>query len=198
VVDPIVASIGDLTASEVDLANNSGAVIFAFNLQKVGRDIQQKLDEANVDFRRNDVIYRLLEDAKSIFARHLPLSPVETVHGKARVQAVFDVDNGKNKIAGLMVTDGTIYKSKNIDAESPVDVAYRVIRDGEVISELDEEGNKIKNMKPLVATSLRHVKEDVDSIKNGKECGLSLEKYTDYQEDDIIECYSVEMKEQFI
>jgi len=110
------------------------------------------------------------------------------VHGKATVQAVFNVTDANKKsvsIAGLRVNDGTLFKLKSKagdNGDSPLPCFYRVIRNGEVIV---SEEDKLK------AISLRKVKDDADSVRRGDECGLGLDGFNDIKEDDVVECYSV-------
>ena len=113
------------------------------------------------------------------------------IHGKATVQAVFDVTDSNNKsvsVAGLRVMDGTLFKLKSkADSDKSLSLPcfYRVLRSGEVIVSEDEK---------LKAISLRKVKEDVDSVRRGDECGLGLDGFNDIKEDDVIECFSIETR----
>ena len=168
------------------------AAIFSFG--KVGiadKETKTLAESDEVSIRNHDIIYRLLEDAKDYFARYLPTSDVVVVHGKATVQAVFDVTDSNKKsvsVAGLRVIDGTLFKLKSkavSDKSLPLPCFYRVLRNGEVIVSEDEK---------LKAISLRKVKEDVDSVRRGDECGLGLDGFNDVKEDDIIECFSIETR----
>lgn len=136
--------------------------------------------------RSNDIIYSLLDDAKDVLGKYLPRVPDEHVHGRATVQAVFnvDTDNGPESIAGLRVTNGSLYKSQaKMDSER-VNCQFRVFRDGELLC--NEKGEN--------ASSLRHFKELVDSVRHGDECGLGLSGFNDFKEGDEIECFSVVLK----
>ena len=112
------------------------------------------------------------------------------VHGKATVQQVFDVTDSNKKsvaVAGLRVTDGSLFKLKSKAEEGRLSLPcyYRVIRNGEAVMSEEEK---------LKAVSLRKVKEDVESVRRGDECGLGLDGFNDVKEGDIVECYSIEQR----
>lgn len=184
-IDPIEASIGNITASDLLLAKESQAAIFSFGV-KGGYD-KKAAEEAGVTIRQHEVIYSLLDDAKDIFAGYLPLVEADKVHGRAVVQAVFTLNNKtEDKIAGLRVRDGLLLKEKCPD--TGLECRFRVLRNGSLVS---SEGG-------LLAHSLRKVKEDVQNVKKGEECGLGLESFSDLEEGDVIECFSTEMKKASI
>lgn len=170
----------------------SDAAIFVFG--KVGiadKETKALAENAQVSIRNHDIIYRLLEDAKEFFVKYLPTEQAVVVHGKATVQAVFEVTDVNKKsvsIAGLRVTDGNLFKLKSkVGGErgESLPCFYRVVRNGKVIVSEDEK---------LKATSLRKVKEDVESVRRGDECGLGLDGFNDIEEGDVVECYSIEEK----
>ena len=115
----------------------------------------------------------------------------EKIHGSANVQAVFDVTDAKKQsvsIAGLRVADGYLFKSKSKPGsvgEVPLPCFYRVLRNGKLLS---------PDVEKLQASSLRKVKEDVDNVKKGEECGLGLTGFNDLVEGDVVECFSIEEK----
>ena len=192
IIDPVEMSTGVVTSSDVAMARVSEAAIFAFG--KVGvadKETKNEAEKDGVSIRQHDIIYRLLEDAKEVFGKYLPVQLVEKIHGKAKVQAVFDVTDAKKQsvsIAGLRVTDGYLFKAKSkglVDGEEPLSCFYRVLRNGELLSQ---------DVEKLEASSLRKVKEDVDSVRKGEECGLGLTGFNDLKEGDIVECFSIEEK----
>jgi len=191
VIDPVNSGIGPISTSDVRMAIESGASIFSFGVKQNDKTALALAEAEGVAVRSHDVIYSLLDEAKDVFAEHLPASPVEVVHGKGKVQAIFDVNNKKDaeRIAGLAVLEGTLYKGKAKGSKGErVKCHYRVLRNGKAVSE----------NKSLEVSSLRKVKEDVDDVRRGEECGLGLLDYTDYEKGDIIECYSVEMRREFV
>eukprot|EP00804_Cyclotella_cryptica_P000923 CCRYP_001124-RA/>CCRYP_001124-RA protein AED:0.02 eAED:0.02 QI:258/1/1/1/1/1/3/113/1121 len=192
VIDPVEMSTGVITTSDVVMARESNAAIFVFgNVGIADKETKTLAENAQVSIRNHEIIYRLLEDAKEYFVKYLPTEDEVVVHGKATVQAVFEVtdDNKKSvSIAGLRVTDGNLFKQKSkAGGEGGVSSLcfYRVIRNGKVIVSEDEK---------LKATSLRKVKENVESVRRGDECGLGLDGYNDIAEGDVVECYSIEEK----
>ncbi len=185
IIDPVEMSTGVVTTSDVRMARESDAAIFCFG--KVGiadKETKTLAETEEVSIRNHLIIYRLLEDAKDVFAGHLPVEYTTKIHGKANVQAVFDVTD-KNKstvsVAGLRVLDGNLFKAKS-SGDKPLPCFYRVLRKGDVVEGSDK----------LKSTSLRKVKEDVESVKRGEECGLQLDGFNELQEGDVIECYSIE------
>jgi translation initiation factor IF-2 len=177
-------------ATEVHVAREAGASIFSFNV-KNDSTVVRLAQEEGVSLIGNDVIYRLIDESKGVFAQFLPARPVEVVHGTAVVQAMFDIGGMSSRVAGLRVDDGRLYKEKTVNESTGKKsiVRYRVIRDGEVIT-----ADSVK----LSATSLKVHKDDVDEVGRGIECGLSLSAFSDYEKGDIIECFSIEMKNEFV
>eukprot|EP01082_Thalassiosira_pseudonana_P006656 g5864.t1 g5864 contig20:315524-318158(+) len=155
VIDPVEMSTGVVTTSDVRMARESDAAIFVFG--KVGiadKETKSLAESEDVSIRGHDIIYRLLEDAKEYFGKYLPVEYALKVHGKANVQAVFEVTDANKKevsIAGLRVSEGTLFKlkSKPSDGGESLHCFYRVLRKGEVIASEDDK---------LKASSLRKVK----------------------------------------
>jgi len=193
VIDPISEGIGEVTPSDIQMAKESEATIFAFGLKRIDQGILNLAESEGVEICSNDIIYSLLDHAKDALGAYLPLLPEERVHGRAMVQAIFSIDtpDGKEKVAGLKVTDGHIYKSTKPSTGDSNSTAlkchFRILRDGKQIS---PEGESVS------ASSLRRFKELVDSVRLGDECGLALSFFDDFEEGDEIECYSIEMKKR--
>lgn len=183
-VDPIQEGIGDITVSDIQMAKESDACIFAFGLKRIDPAMLNLAETEGVVIRSNDIIYALLDEAKETLGKYLPPQPVEHIHGRGTIQAIFvvDGDSGEEKVAGLRVMDGFLYKEKSAD---DLRCHFRVYRNGTQIS---PESNTV------TAASLRKFKEQVQSVRRGEECGLALSGFEDFQEGDEIECYSVEMK----
>jgi len=189
-IDPIALGIGHVTMSDVRLARDSGATILCFNLKGAKDSTAMNLAAAeDVKIRSHKVIYHLLDEAKDAFSTYFPPVETELPHGNGIVKAVYDVNNKKDaeKIAGLTVVDGSLYLDKSNKDSGNLVCEYRVKRDGKAISPVG-----------LRAKSLRRVKDEVDDVHRGDECGLNLLDYTDLEEGDIIECFSKEMKNMFV
>lgn len=175
-IDPIEMSIGHVTPNDVNLAAESGAAIFCFNLKGSKDKTAMSLASANkVEIRSHNVIYHLLDEAKDVFSSYCPPLPVETIHGKAMVQAVFNINNNRNaeKVAGLMVKDGKLYLDKAKAESGTLNCEYRIKRGEQIVAD------------GLKAKSLRRVKEDVEDVRRGEECGLNL-GHPDIEEGDVI------------
>lgn len=186
VIDPVRVGVGPVLASDVQLAKEGGATIIAFNL-KHSSTISSMADEESVKLVTSKVIYSLLDEAREEFARYMPAEPVEVVHGRGKVQAVFEIGGIDDKVAGLKIADGVIYKDKATTKDgAKLKSEFRVLRAGKVVSESS-----------FVASSLKYFKEDVNEVGRGKECGLSLAGCSEFEEGDEIECFSVEMKRKF-
>jgi translation initiation factor IF-2 len=187
VIDPIGLGIGPISAADVKLAKDSNAAIFSFNVKQNDKEALALLEDNGVIMKSSKVIYTILDAAKEVFASYIPSTSVTHVHGKAVVKAIFEVNNSseRDRIAGLRVTQGHLFREKASLEGKPIECHFRVIRDGEQIS---PKGEVIR------ASSMRKVKEDVQEVRNGEECGLGLNGFKDFEEGDIIECYSVEMK----
>ncbi len=114
-IDPVKTGVGPVLATEIVMAKECNASIFCFNLKNEQSTVTLANDES-VPMIRSDVIYRLLDEAKVQFANYLPPRYIDVVHGRAKVQAIYKIDgakeNGAGTIAGLQVTEGTLFKSE--------------------------------------------------------------------------------------
>ncbi len=165
-VNVVSGGVGGIAETDVNLAMTSSAVIFGFNVRADGS--ARKLVEAEgVDMRYYNVIYDLIDDVKQALSGMLAPELREEIVGIAEVRDVFRSPKF-GQIAGCMVTEGTVYRSKPI----------RVLRDNVVIYEGELE-------------SLRRFKDDANEVRNGMECGIGVKNYTDVKVGDLIEVYEV-------
>ena len=165
-VNIVSGGVGGIAETDVNLAMTSNAVIFGFNVRADGS--ARKLVEAEgVDMRYYNVIYDLIDDVKQALSGMLAPELREEIVGIAEVRDVFRSPKF-GQIAGCMVTEGTVYRSKPI----------RVLRDNVVIYEGELE-------------SLRRFKDDANEVRNGMECGIGVKNYTDVKVGDLIEVYEV-------
>lgn len=158
---------GNIFESDVLLASASKAVIIGYNI----KPIQKILDLAKkekVEIRTYYVIYELIDDIKKAISGLLEPTIIETYLGKVEIRKIFKVSK-VGVIAGCYVTDGKITRNSEI----------KVIRNEEIIHK-----GKI--------TSLKHIKENVNEVIKGYECGIRLEKFKDIQEGDLIEAFLTE------
>ena len=169
-VKVIRSSVGAITESDIVLAAASNAIVIGFNVRPSAKTIETA-KEYNVDIRLYNVIYKLVEELEDAMKGMLDPEFEEKVLGQAEVRKLFKFSK-VGTIAGCMVIDGVI---KN-------NAKARLIRDGVVI--YDGEIN-----------SIQREKEQAKEVKKGFECGITLEKYNDIKEKDIIEAYEeVEIK----
>ncbi|XP_065861664.1 translation initiation factor IF-2, chloroplastic isoform X2 [Euphorbia lathyris] len=165
----LLQATGDVSASDVDLAIASEAIILGFNVKAPG-SVKSYADNKGVEIRLYRVIYELIDDVRKAMEGLLePIEEQETI-GLAEVRAVFS--SGSGRVAGCMVTDGKIEKGCGI----------KVVR-------------KRKIVHTGVLDSLRRVKEIVKEVNVGLECGIGLEDYDNWEEGDTIEAFrTVEKK----
>ena len=163
----LAADIGSIGENDVNLAAASNAIIVGFNVE-VDSTARRVADSQGVDIRTWNIIYNLLEDIE--LAMHGMLEPedVEEKLGRAEVRQVFSNSRVGN-IAGSFVREGTIQRNARA----------RVIRAERVLAE------------DLRVGSLKRVRDDVREVRAGFECGISLERHSDFQEGDIIEFYVI-------
>lgn len=163
-IKPLVSGVGAITESDVNLALASKAIILGFNV-RADNIARQLAEQENVIMHYHTVIYELLDQVKQMMSGLLAPQIKETILGLARVQKIFRSAK-TGTIAGCLVTEGHIAQGRPI----------RVLRDNVVIhqGELD---------------SLRRVKDNVNEVRAGTECGISIKNYTGLQTGDIIENY---------
>jgi translation initiation factor IF-2 len=165
-VNIVVGGVGGITETDVNLAMTSGAVIFGFNVRADGA-ARRLIESEGVDLRYYNVIYDLLDDVKQALTGMLAPELREEIVGIAEVRDVFSSPKF-GQIAGCMVIEGTVYRSKPI----------RVLRDNVVIYQGELE-------------SLRRFKDDANEVRNGVECGIGVKNYTDVKVGDLIEVFEV-------
>jgi translation initiation factor IF-2 len=165
-VNIVAGGVGGITETDVNLAMTSNAVVFGFNV-RADTAARNLVENEGVDMRYYNVIYDLIDDVKLALSGMLAPELREEIVGIAEVRDVFRSPKF-GQIAGCMVIEGTVYRSKPI----------RVLRDSVVIYEGELE-------------SLRRFKDDANEVRNGMECGIGVKNYTDVKEGDLIEVYEV-------
>ncbi|MFO3701521.1 translation initiation factor IF-2 [Staphylococcus felis] len=155
---------GAINESDVTLANASNGIIIGFNVRP-DAGAKRAAEAENVDMRLHRVIYNVIEEIEAAMKGMLDPEFEEKVIGQAEVRQTFKVSK-VGTIAGCYVTDGKITRDSGV----------RVIRDGIV----QFEGN---------LDTLKRFKDDAKEVAQGYECGITIEKYNDIKEGDIIEAY---------
>ena len=173
-VKVIRSGVGAISESDVLLgtatqagSSSSAVVIIGFNVRPEARAADIAKQEG-VDIRLHSIIYKVEEEIRAAMIGMLEAIEKEKILGKASVREVFRVPKA-GTVAGSMVIDGLIRRNARA----------RVIRDGVV----SWEGN---------IGSLRRFKDDVSEVREGFECGISLENFNDIKVGDQIEAYVVE------
>jgi translation initiation factor IF-2 len=158
---------GTIIESDVSLATVSNAIIIGFNVRPTPK-VQVMANEEHVDMRFYSVIYDVIKDVKNAIVGMMDAVFEEHSLGRADVREVFQISK-VGAVAGCFVTEGRIERGKPI----------RVIRDGVVVYE----GN---------VANVRRFKDDVKVVKNGYECGITVEKFNDIKAGDVLECFEME------
>ena len=165
-VKVIHGGVGAISESDVMLANASGAIIVGFNVRP-DPVAKENAERDGVDLRTYRVIYDAIEEIQDAMKGMLAPKYVETDTARVEVRQVYKV-TGVGAVAGCYVVSGKISRNDLV----------RVVRDGIVISE-----DKM--------SSLKRFKDNVKEVAAGFECGITLEKFSDFKEGDIFEAYQV-------
>jgi translation initiation factor IF-2 len=162
----IVASgVGGITASDVQLAAASRALIIGFNV-RADSGAREMVKDMGVEIRYFSIIYEAIDDVKQRMTGMLQPEIKEQIVGTAQVREVFR-SSKFGVVAGCLVTEGAVKRNNPI----------RVLRDNVVIFEGALE-------------SLRRFKDDVNEVRGGTECGIGVKNYQDVRVNDQIECYA--------
>ena len=162
--DIVLAGVGGITESDINLAAASDAIVMGFNVRPVG-DARALADREGVEIRTYSVIYRAIDELRDAMQGLLAPETVEDIVGQVEVRETFRASR-IGVIAGCMVTEGRVTRGAKV----------RLIRDGAVIHD-GEIG------------SLRRMSDDVREVLAGFECGIGLTDFQDLKQGDVIETY---------
>ncbi|MEN6411140.1 MAG: translation initiation factor IF-2 [Veillonellales bacterium] len=165
-VSIVHAGVGAINESDVLLASAANALIIGFNVRP-DANARKAAETEKIDIRTYRVIYEAINDVEAAMTGMLAPQYKEVIQGRVEIRKVFTIS--KVVIAGAYVLEGKITSTSKI----------RIIRDGIVVHEGELE-------------SLRRFKDDVKEVAAGYECGISVEKYRDLKEGDIIEVCAME------
>jgi len=166
-IKAIHGGVGAISETDVMFASASNAIIIGFNVRPQPAAIMLA-EKDKVDIRLYRVIYDAIEDMQSAMKGMLEPEYKEVLTGHAEVRAIFKASS-IGTIAGCYVTDGKIIRNNEA----------RLIRDGVVVYE-----GKI--------ASLKRFKDDAKEVNAGFECGITLDKFNDIKEGDVIESFTME------
>ena len=165
-VNIVSGGVGGISETDISLAMTSSAIIIGFNARADSK-ARAAAENEGIEIRYYNVIYDLIDDVRAALSGMLSPEMREEIVGIAEVRDVFRSPKF-GLIAGCMVIEGTVYRSKPI----------RVLRDNLVIYEGELE-------------SLRRFKDDASEVRNGTECGIGVKNYTDVKVGDLIEVFDV-------
>ena len=166
-VRTIHSGVGAVTENDVMLAGIDGAIIIGFNVRPDAK-AREAANRDGIDIRYYRVIYQAIEEIEKAMKGLLAPEFRENILGHAEIRNVFKITN-VGIVAGSYVTDGLIQRNAQV----------RLMRDNIVVYE-----GKL--------TSLQRFKDAVKEVKDGYECGVTLENYSDIKEGDVIECFVME------
>ena len=161
-VNIIRATVGTITDTDVSLAEASNAIIIGFNVRPMA-SVRNEAATKGVEIRLYNIIYNVLNDIEAALKGMLDPVYEEVVIGQAEVRSLFKLSK-VGTIAGCYVTDGVIERNSLV----------RVLREGVVVFE-----GKL--------ASLKRFKDDAKEVRQGFECGITIENFNDIKEMDVIE-----------
>ena len=164
-VNVIHKAVGQISESDVTLADASDAIIVGFQVRPSAA-ARKQADQAGVEINTYSVIYDAIDDVKAAMVGMLDKVKKEVVTGQVEVKQVFRISK-VGTVAGAMVMEGKVHRSDRA----------RVVRDGIVVHTAD-------------ISALKRYKDDVKEVPTGFECGISLVNFNDILEGDIIETFT--------
>lgn len=164
------AGAGSISESDILLASSSGGVVLGFNV-KVESNAVKAAKREDVQVKLYSIVYELIDQVKEAMLGMLEPETREKILGHASVKKVFKVNRGR--AAGCVITDGKVLRK----AHARVLRGKQPVFDGKM-------------------STLRRHQDEVDEVKVGIECGIRLGDFDEYEEGDMIECYTLEKVEQ--
>ena len=166
-VNVLHAGVGGINESDVTLARASNALVIGFGV-RANSQARELARREGVEIRYYSVIYEIVDDLKKLLSGMLAPALKEHSLGSAEILKIFNVSK-VGKVAGCMVTEGTIQRGSRV----------RLLRDHVIVHDGE-------------LSQLKRFKDDAREVREGSECGVAFEKFQDYHEGDVIECYRIE------
>ena len=163
----ILGAVGAITETDITFAAASNALVIGFNVRP-DSNASAQAEREGVDIKTYRIIYDAIEDIKKAMIGMLEPEYKEVILGSAEVRTTYKISN-VGTIAGCYVQSGKLRRNAEV----------RVIRQGIVVFE-------------STLSSLKRFKDDAKEVAAGYECGLSVDKFNDIKEGDIIECFMME------
>lgn len=173
-VHVISAKVGNLGQEDIIIADLFKATILCMDV-KLDNHFLKQAETLKIPVKSHKIIYHLLEDIENM-VKDVAEPSEDIVSGKAEVRSIYEITVNKSKnyvektkVAGLLVTDGTLYKK----------MLFKVIRKGEEIAS------------GLRVSSLKILKENAKEVKKGVECGIIIDDFDELSEKDVLVSYEV-------
>jgi len=162
----ILSGVGALNESDIMLAVSSGAIVIGFNV-RADAPAKKIAKQNSIEIKYYSIIYEILDDIRNLLSGLMAPIESEVFLGYAKIKKVFKITK-VGKIAGCEITEGVVKRN----------IKVRLLRDNVVIHEGD-------------LATLKHHQKEVDEVKEGTECGMSLVNYENIKEGDLIECFEI-------
>lgn len=164
----IIAAAGPITEGDIQMASSADAVVLGFNV-KVEANAVKAVKSEGVQVKLYSIVYELIDQVREAMLGLLEPLTRENIIGHAEVKMIFKLSKSKGRAAGSFVKDGKIHRK----AHARVLRGTVPVFDGKM-------------------STLRRFQDEVEEVKSGMECGIRLGEFNEYQEGDIIECYTLE------
>ena len=166
----IISGAGSINESDVLMASSADAIILGFNVKVDGKAVKAAKSEG-VEVKLYSIVYELIDQVKEAMLGLLAPETRENVIGRASVKKVFKVNGGR--AAGCVIKSGRVSRK----AHARVLRGKQPVFDGKM-------------------STLRRHNDEVDEVKEGIECGIRLGSFNEYEEGDVIECYTLDKIDQ--
>jgi translation initiation factor IF-2 len=164
----IIAAAGPITEGDIQMASSADAVVLGFNV-KVEANAVKAVKSEGVQVKLYSIVYELIDQVREAMLGLLEPLTRENIIGHAEVKMIFKLSKSKGRAAGSYVKDGKIHRKAHA----------RVLRGSVPVFD-----GKM--------STLRRFQDEVEEVKSGMECGIRLGEFNEYQEGDVIECYTLE------
>lgn len=164
----LTAAAGPITEGDIQMASSSDAVVLGFNV-KVEAKAVKLVKAEGVQVKLFSIVYELIDQVREAMLGLLEPETRENIIGHAEVREIFKLSKSKGRAAGCYILDGKVHRKAHA----------RVIRGGVPVFD-----GKM--------STLRRFQDEVEEVKSGYECGIRLGEFNEYQQGDVIECYTLE------
>jgi translation initiation factor IF-2 len=164
----VLTGVGSITGNDILRAGTSNAIVIGFNVSKEN-NASAIAKENGIEIRLYDIIYELIDEVRAAMTGLLPPETRDKISGSAEIRQIFKLNNAGN-VAGCMVVSGKIRANARA----------RVMRNRDII------------YKGAVST-LKRFQDDAKEVRDGQECGIRLENFSEFEKGDVVETYETEI-----